>query len=92
MCTVEEGAGGGLVSKRVQKTTPLMNFQKNGNTNYNKTQKKFLSPWIHNKNLLKKGIRIEAAIRIFKVWIRTSEFASPPAWIHKALGFANPYF
>ena len=34
-------------------------------------------------NLLKKGLRIESTIRIFKVQIHESRFTSPPAWIDK---------
>ncbi len=38
---------------------------------------------IHDTNLWKTGLRNESTIRIFKVWIRKSGFASPPAWIRK---------
>jgi hypothetical protein len=38
---------------------------------------------IHNTNLSKTGLRNESAIRILKVWICKSGFASPPAWIRK---------
>jgi hypothetical protein len=38
---------------------------------------------IHDTNLLKKALRIKSAIQIFKVQIRESGFANPPAWIRK---------
>ncbi len=38
---------------------------------------------IHHTNLLKKALRIESTIQIFKVRIRESGFTSPPAWICK---------
>jgi len=40
----------------------------------------------------KKGLQIESAIQIFKVRICEPGFVSPPAWIHKELGFTNPFF
>ncbi len=40
---------------------------------------------IHHTNFLKKALQIESTIQIFKVQIRKSGFASPPAWIRKDL-------
>jgi hypothetical protein len=39
---------------------------------------------IHDTNLTKTGLRNESAIRILKVWIRESGFASPQAWIRQS--------
>jgi hypothetical protein len=47
---------------------------------------------IHNTNLLKNGLRIKSAIRIFKVRIHESGFASPKLKDSKGFGFANLYF
>jgi hypothetical protein len=42
-----------------------------------------LTKRIHETNLWKTGLQNESAIRIFKVRIRESGFANPPAWICK---------
>ncbi len=42
-----------------------------------------LTKRIHETNLWKTGLQNEATIRIFKVRIRESGFASAPAWIRK---------
>ncbi len=50
-----------------------------------KSFEKSSTNWIHDTKLSKKVLRIESAIKIFKVWIHESGFASPPAWIRKDL-------
>jgi hypothetical protein len=50
-----------------------------------KSFEKSSTNWIHDTKLLKKVLRIESAIKIFKVWIHESGFASPPARIRKDL-------
>ncbi len=48
-----------------------------------------LTNWIHDTNILKKGLWIKSAIQIFTVRTRKSGFTSPPAWICEDSGFAN---
>jgi hypothetical protein len=50
-----------------------------------KSFEKSSTNWIHDTKLLKKVLQIESTIKIFKVWIQESGFASPPAWIRKDL-------
>ena len=50
-----------------------------------KSFEKSSTNWIHDTKLFKKVLQIESTIKIFKVWIQESGFASPPAWIRKDL-------
>ncbi len=61
----------------------IWNFWSYETNPQNESLENWPTKWIHDTNLLKKSLRIESAIRIFKVWILESGFASLPAWIRK---------
>ncbi len=70
-------------SFRKETNRVIWNFWSYKTNPQNKSLENRPTKQIHDTNLLKKALRIESAIQIFKVWIRESGFASLPAWIRK---------
>jgi hypothetical protein len=83
VCDLIKDAGFVYESLRNETNRVIWNFRSYETNPRNESLENRRTKRIHDTNLWKTGLRNESTIRIFKVRIRESGFASPPAWIRK---------